>query len=126
MTITDICDIETRCTGCGVCAAICSTHAVQMLPNEEGFLVPTLNESLCQNCGLCVKGCGVEQIKKRNTNGIAFYGHAKEPIARSLGSSGGFFGILSKKVISEGGVVYGAIFDGENKTSCRVLFHKTE
>ncbi|MBO4979879.1 MAG: 4Fe-4S binding protein, partial [Clostridia bacterium] len=34
MTIKDICDIETKCTGCSACAAACPTGAIRMTENQ--------------------------------------------------------------------------------------------
>lgn len=36
-----------KCCGCAACANRCAKGAIAMLPNEEGFLHPTVNTLLC-------------------------------------------------------------------------------
>ena len=45
------------CTGCGACAAKCPKNAIVMKPDEEGFLYPDIQESICIRCNLCMKVC---------------------------------------------------------------------
>ena len=40
MNITQILD---ACTGCGVCAAVCPSAAVEMQPDAHGFLRPAVS-----------------------------------------------------------------------------------
>lgn len=54
-----------NCCGCTACAAICKTNAIQMLPDEEGFLYPVLDASKCVRCYKCITICPVK--KKQST-----------------------------------------------------------
>ena len=45
------------CTGCGVCAAVCPSAAVEMQPDAHGFLCPVVADVACTDCGLCVSAC---------------------------------------------------------------------
>lgn len=45
------------CYGCGTCNAICNTNAITMKYDAIGLLQPVINESICTQCGLCVKIC---------------------------------------------------------------------
>lgn len=48
----NICN-EDICTGCGACKAICPTNSIILKANEEGFIMPVINDMSCINCGKC-------------------------------------------------------------------------
>lgn len=50
------------CTGCTLCANVCSKDAICMDWSDEGFLEPKVNTDACINCGLCVKMCPSHDI----------------------------------------------------------------
>jgi coenzyme F420-reducing hydrogenase beta subunit len=82
-----------------------------MTEDEEGFLYPKVDTNLCVDCHLCEKVCPViNQSEPRQP--IACYA-AKNPDnkVRMTSSSGGIFTMLAEKVINEGGVVFGALFN---------------
>lgn len=45
------------CTGCGNCTLNCPKDCIQMLPNEEGFLYPYVDNNMCIYCGKCIEIC---------------------------------------------------------------------
>lgn len=45
------------CYGCSVCAAACPSKAISMCIDNEGFYKPIVNETVCVDCGLCLKVC---------------------------------------------------------------------
>lgn len=47
----DICP-TTDCTGCSACFSICPRHAVTLIPDQEGFLHPQIDQDLCIDCDL--------------------------------------------------------------------------
>lgn len=117
--------IDDRCTGCGACVSICPKNALTLFPDREGFYFPKVDRDLCINCHLCDKSCQVldpasERIDSRRKYYMAKA--AKESIVKSS-SSGGAFSILADKVLSSGGVVYGARYDFENE---RLIQDSTE
>ena len=48
------------CTGCTACANICAKGAITMVPNELGFMYPSVDLNKCVDCGLCHKICPKE------------------------------------------------------------------
>lgn len=104
------------CSGCGYCQQICPVDAIKMESDSHGFLHPVVELNRCIQCGKCLNGCPYknkkienQQIKEHSQYIFAAWSKNDEVIANS--SSGGIFYELSKKIIQEGGVVYGAAFD---------------
>ena len=48
-----------ECTGCMACVDSCLQLALQNSLNEEGHIVPVVDDSKCISCGLCEKTCPV-------------------------------------------------------------------
>lgn len=99
------------CCGCSACVQRCPKQCISLHEDNEGFFYPHVNTNNCINCGLCEKVCPwlnrqnkllpleVLAVKNRNED------------ERMASSSGGVFIALAKKVIVDGGVVFGAVFD---------------
>ena len=102
---------EQDCCGCTACEQTCKRHAITMKSDKKGFLYPVVNESLCNGCNLCNNICPIQiELEERIPNHTYAVKNRDVEIRRHS-SSGGLFTILATKTISEGGVVYGAIFD---------------
>ena len=110
------------CCGCGACREICPQKAIQMAPDREGFLYPKVNSRLCTNCGKCRNVCPTNHYgssggtvgKDKNPVDRNLYlgGQARDEGVRYSSSSGGIFSVLAQYVLSRGGIVYGAGYDG--------------
>ena len=99
------------CCGCSACVQRCPKHCISMVEDEEGFLYPKVDLSLCIDCGLCEKVCPViNQTALSEPLEVYAATNPNEEI-RLQSSSGGIFSILARKIINEGGVVFGARFD---------------
>jgi coenzyme F420-reducing hydrogenase beta subunit len=87
-----------------------------MEEDDEGFLYPKVNESLCIKCNICNKLCPIEnndgEIKK---NQVSFLLQHKNRKIRDESTSGGAFTAFATWIIKNGGVVFGAAFDGKLK-----------
>ncbi len=107
-----VCD-KTNCTGCFACANICPKQCINMTADNEGFLYPVVNVSLCINCGLCEKICPLLNAKTasdgRETK--AYAAISKDEKIRLASSSGGLFTLIAESILDKDGVVFGAAFD---------------
>ena len=99
------------CCGCSACVQRCPKHCIGLNEDEEGFLYPEVDESLCIGCGLCEKACPViNQSDEREPLG-AFAAINPNEEVRAHSSSGGVFTMRAEAVIDEGGAVFGACFN---------------
>ncbi len=104
------------CTGCGACYSICPVQAITMQEDQEGFLYPVINPDKCVNCHRCEKVCPV--LLPPDQPGVPnalFSGYIMDEKYQKQCSSGGVFGRLADKIISNGGIVFGAVFNSGNK-----------
>lgn len=105
------------CTGCFACASTCPTGCICMESDEEGFLYPSADEADCTMCGLCAAVCPVRNQYETHGQPEAFACRNKDDSTRLQSSSGGIFSALAEQVIRDGGVVFGAVFDGSSVVS---------
>lgn len=107
-------NLKSDCCGCGGCKNKCKKDAISMVEDDEGFLYPQINESLCVDCKICEKVCPIKK-KDDNKNFIkaAYAVKNKNEDIRKSSSSGGVFWELAKFVINNKGVVFGAKFDND-------------
>lgn len=105
------------CCGCGACAQSCPKGCIRMLPDDEGFLYPQVDESSCIHCGICEKICPFKNTfdEQRAVNTYAVI-NGDESI-RLTSSSGGVFTALAQQFLKRNGVVFGACFDEDFQVS---------
>ena len=99
------------CTGCSACANVCAHSAIIMKANQDGFLYPDIDDSLCVQCSLCEQVCPIlKVIPTGNTETPKVFAmwHNQD---RTVSSSGGAFSALARNVLAQGGKVFGAAFD---------------
>lgn len=102
---------KNKCSGCTACMNICPKKCIKMVPDDEGFLYPKIDEKLCIDCGLCIKTCPVAKINLKNELVKAYAVKNKDDDARLNSTSGAVFTAISKYVFNNNGVVVGCKFD---------------
>ena len=96
-----------ECTDCTACSSICAHNAIQVRSDLMGFRYPQKDLTKCVNCGLCEKVCHniyQPELRKPVNSYVATAIQESECLSST---SGGLASVLSKRIISQGGVVYG-------------------
>jgi coenzyme F420-reducing hydrogenase beta subunit len=105
------------CTGCGLCANICSNNAISMQVDDEGFLSPHIEIEKCNECGDCLKCCPLlSKSECASRQPIEVY--ACQIFDKKLlidATAGGLFPLLAQCILDQNGVVYGAAYDNNMK-----------
>ena len=103
---------KTKCCGCTACVNACPVQCIVMRRDkEEGFDYPVANPDICVSCGKCEAVCPVLSPMSPQETISAYAVRCEEYVAHS--SSGGVFPAISKAVIDDGGVVFGAVMDSD-------------
>ena len=100
------------CFSCRSCFLSCPKNSIEMIENEEGFFYPKVTEDKCIDCGICVKKCpSLNKVEREKFEqyGLAVIAKDKNVLLKS--SSGAASSIIANKIITDGGVVFGAAYD---------------
>ena len=110
--IHNVCNLTIKqCTGCGLCSTQCPFHAIEMVENEEGFMVPHVDKKKCRECKKCAKFCpSIHQPSKKYPIETKLCLSKDELVEKS--ASGGLFITIARYYIENlNGVVYGAVMN---------------
>lgn len=102
-----VCKVE-KCYGCHACYNVCPKHAISMQEDSFGTLVPVIQQEKCVDCGLCQRVCPALNESRFATPQQVYAAIAKDEADYKASTSGGIATTFAKKVIDDGGVVYGA------------------
>ena len=103
-----------QCANCGACYNICPNGAISV--NEDGlFYTPTVDPELCVDCSLCARVCPVNQEINGYEPIYACGGWNKNKGIVLNSSSGGVFYGIASRIISNGGVVFAAVYSKDFK-----------
>lgn len=100
-----------RCSGCNACMNACPLGCIEMRSDSEGFLYPKVDHDKCSNCNVCEKSCPILNHTISTNSPKIYSAYNKEENVRVNSSSGGIFTLISKYIIKQGGVVFGACFN---------------
>ncbi len=119
----NLCSAE-LCSGCASCRNACPRDAIAMSSDAEGFLAPVVDAGKCVGCKLCEKACPIlNPPKLERVDAPKVYACWNNNAAiRFESSSGGMFSVYAERILSEGGVVFGAVYD----ESMKVVLAKAE
>ena len=98
--MNNISTIGKKCFGCSACKAVCPKTAIKMQENEEGFLVPVIDENKCVYCGKCGNVCPELNRWKNDENNknMHIYAYKNEDVeVLNNSTSGGFFSKIIKE-----------------------------
>lgn len=99
------------CCGCASCVQVCPKQCISFNEDKQGFRYPQINKSICIKCGSCERVCPMLKKHESILPKSIYAAKNKDEEIRFSSSSGGIFTLLAEKIISEGGVVFGARFD---------------
>lgn len=102
---------KSDCCGCGACAQRCPKGCIKMNEDVQGFRYPTVNIEQCVDCHLCERVCPVINQSESRKPVTVYAAKNNNEVERAHSSSGGIFIAVAKKIIDDGGVVFGARFD---------------
>lgn len=108
-----------QCYGCRACEQICPSSAIEMIEDEEGFLISQINPSKCIECSLCEKVCPVLIDLTQKQGPSVYAGWINDREIQNVSSSGGMFTAIAQYVIKKDGVVFGAAFNEHLKVEHR-------
>jgi coenzyme F420-reducing hydrogenase beta subunit len=107
-----------QCCGCSACYSVCPKDAIRMEADGMGFLYPQVEMDKCVDCGFCEKVCAFDDSYDKSLNlpePQAFAARHKDYDEVLKSTSGAVFVAASDYILSRGGVVYGAGFEGYYK-----------
>lgn len=109
-----------ECCGCAACVNTCPKHAIEMKMDFEGFLYPSVDESQCVSCGLCLNNCSF--LKRQPVHNLipkSFIVRHNNEKTRMNSRSGAVFVSCSDFILKKKGVVYGCVMNGNKAIHVR-------
>lgn len=91
---------------------ICPQKCIELVEDREGFRYPNINTEQCIDCNQCQLVCPIiNRFNKTKFNIEVYVAKNKNDDIRVESSSGGMFTLFAKYILSERGVVFGALFN---------------
>lgn len=108
-----LCDVS-NCVFCASCAYVCPKNCISF-SEDKGVLYPIIDASKCIKCKRCISACpqltsGLKDRYNISNTPKIFASWALDEEIRRTSSSGGLFYVISRYVIEEQGIVFGAAY----------------
>lgn len=100
-----------ECCGCTACVSSCPRKCIEIIKDELGLEYPVVNDDSCIECGICSRVCPFINVYEYAKPMNCYAAMNNDDIVRLNSSSGGVFYAIASKIISEGGIVFGVVFD---------------
>ena len=84
-----------------------------MIEDDYGFMHPQINQDICISCGACRNVCPVVRFSDFHKEIIVYAAVSRNSSIYVNSTSGGVATTLSKSMIEDNGIVYGAAFDNK-------------
>lgn len=112
---------KANCCGCNVCGDACPKGAISFQADNEGFLYPHVEKSLCIDCGICEKVCPVihiDSLKQNDKDRPDCYAAMHKSMEVIFASTtGGMFSAIADVMYRQHGYVGGAIHNEDMSVS---------
>ena len=121
---------KSGCCGCSACYAACPAGAIEMKPDDEGFLYPVIDPGKCVHCHKCLQACAFKRdlaggSHPEDTLVYACRTKDREILKRS--SSGGAFVAISDMFLERGDAVLCSHYNyEEHRTEFALVLTKEE
>ena len=93
---------KSKCCGCGACMQRCPKQCITMCEDEEGFLYPMIDVSVCIDCSLCEKVCPMLNQDNPQLPLQIFAAKNNNDDKRLRSSSGGIFILIAAQIVKRG------------------------
>lgn len=105
-----------NCYGCEACANVCSRKAIVFHEDEQGFLYPKVDNSMCVECKVCEQFCPSLKKPTKKTGEKKYYGaYSNDDNELKHSTSGGIAYELMKYYINNYKIVYGVAYSDDYK-----------
>ena len=94
------------CTGCHSCEQICTTKAIKLESNGDGFMYPSISDA-CIYCGLCSKFCHTLKDVQSCFPNSGYAAYLRDTSTLMNSTSGGVFWSMASYILSLKGIVIG-------------------
>ncbi len=115
--------LEHKCSGCTICSVACPKDAINIKKSEDGFFYSDVSESLCIECGLCIKVCPHMQTPLYCSPKQTFIARAMDENRYPNSTSAGVCSSLAEYMIEKGYSGCGARYNNHSNTVEHFVAH---
>lgn len=103
---------KSKCCGCSACTTVCPRHCIVMIPDDEGFTYPVVDQNVCIHCGRCEKICPVLNANAEEPfQQSGYIVRSRHFQIRKKSAAGGAFAPMARYIVEHGGYVSGVILN---------------